>query len=99
LKPGGVNGPAVLEAQAVLVADPVGGRQHGLGEPRALLQDALEQVAVEVLAAERAVVLLEIEHFMDHETDVTEGGAVGVHGLSFLFGLARFYARDCRGAP
>jgi len=41
-------------------------------------------------------VLLEVEHFMDHETDVTEGGAVGVHGISFQFVALGSILRDGR---
>ena len=86
MKPGRREDLPVLEAQAVLVADAVGRREHRLGEARAFLEDALEQVAVQILATEGAVVLLEVEDFVDDETDVTERCAVGVHGLSFLFG-------------
>ena len=72
------------KTQAVHVADAVGGRQHVLGETRALLEDALEQVAVEVVAAVGAVVFLEVEHVMDDEADVTKRSAVRVHDRVLL---------------
>jgi len=41
-------------------------------------------------------VLLEIEHFVDYETDVTERSAIGVHDLSFLFRAFGLILRDGR---
>ncbi len=79
MKPGGVLTSPFSKTQAVHVADAVGGGQHVFGEACALLEDALEQVAVEVVAAVGAVVFLEVEHVMDDETDVTKRSAVRVH--------------------
>ena len=70
---------AVFEDQAVDVAHAVGGSQHVFGEACAFLQDALEQLAVEVFAPVLAVVFLEVEHVVDDKTDVTERSAVRVH--------------------
>ena len=63
----------------MLVAGSVGGREHRLGELRAFLEDALEQVFVQLVTAVAAVMVLDVEHLMDHEADVTERSAVGVH--------------------
>ena len=40
--------------------------------------------------------LLEIEHFMNDEANVTERCAVGVHGLAFLFVTLTSILRDGR---
>ena len=88
----------------MLVAYPVGGCQDVLGEPRPLFEDALEQVAVQIVPAEGPVVVLEIEHLVHDEADVAERSAVGVHDMKVRGGGTRsFYrqlARDHgRGLP
>ena len=83
-----------FEDEPVLVAHPVGRRQDVLGEPRAFFEDALEQLTIEILAAKGPVVLLEIEHFVHDETDVTKRGAVGMHESSRSGAVtAAFYLR------
>ncbi len=100
LEPGRRVHLAVLEAQAVLVADAVGRGEHVFGEARTLLEDALEQVLVQLLAAERPVMLLEIENFMDDETDVTKGGTIGVHGRNLpVRGFGTDFTRRCGHSP
>ena len=88
---------ALLEAQAVLVADAVGRRQHGLGEPGPLLQDALEQVAAQVVASESAVMIDEVEDVVNDETDVTERCAVAIHGLNLPVRCFGWILRDAVG--
>ena len=69
-------------------------------ETRPLLEDSLEQVIVEFLAAKGLVVLLEVEHVVDHEADVTERGAIGVHGRYLPGrGFGADFTRNCCGAP
>ena len=83
-----------FEDEPVLVAHPVGRRQDVLGEPRAFFEDALEQLTIEILAAKGPVVLLEIEHFVHDEADVTKWGAVGMHESSRSGAVtAAFYLR------
>ncbi len=69
----------------MLIAGPVGRREDVLGEPGPLLEDALEQVAAQVVAAKSLVVVDEVQHFVDDETDISERSAVRIHGVTFLF--------------
>jgi hypothetical protein len=62
------------------VADAIGRGEDVLGEARALLEDALEQLAVEVVPTVGAVVLFEVEHVVHDEADVTKRSAVRIHG-------------------
>ena len=78
----------------MLVATAIGRREDGLGELGAFFENPLEQFPVQLFPAKAAVVILDVQEFLDDETDVAEGGAVGVHGLTFLLAVCRPILRD-----
>ena len=82
MKPLGVVTAAVGVARAaLLVADPVQGREHLLAELRRLPEDRLDHIGRGVGEARQVVVALEVEDVVEEEQSILDGGLVARHRL------------------
>ena len=75
-----------MAGAALLVADPVQGREHLLAQPGALGDDRLDHVRGGVREAREVVVALEVEDVVEEKQDVLDGGLVGGHAGPSRYG-------------
>jgi len=75
------------------VALPVERRQYRLGELRRFVDDAIDQLAADVVAPEAGEHALGLQHLVDHEVELASRCTIIVHGQ---FGLRQPAVRQHR---